>query len=358
VTTYLSVCSGVEAASVAWEPLGWTPLAFSEVATFPRKVLAHRFPGVPLHGDFTVLRDQPWIAGADVLVGGTPCQSFSVAGLRGGLSDERGNLTLEFVRLANAIDDLRPADDPARILWENVPGVLSSRDNAFGAFLAGLAGCDAALTVSGSWPSAGVVAGPRRVVAWRVLDAQFFGVAQRRRRVFVLACGRAAPCGGWGVADSLLPIGESMPWDSEPSREAWEAAATGATDGSGGGRQVVGALCADAHPGSYSGQDAYTGRLIPAIAFQWNTGATIGMAIGNNLGITLSKPNTSAVCGTATTGVRRLTPIECERLQGFPDNWTNIPGAADGPRYQALGNSMAVPVMHWIGKRIEATKCK
>ena len=206
--SYLSVCSGVEAASVAWHPLGWAPLAFSEVATFPRKVLAHRFPHVPLHGDFTVLRDQPWIAGADVLVGGTPCQSFSVAGLRGGLSDERGNLTLEFVRLANAIDDLRPADDPARILWENVPGVLSSKDNAFGAFLAGLAGCDAPITNAGTWPSAGVVAGPRRVVAWRVLDAQFFGVPQSRRRVFVLSRGRSAPCGGWGVADALLPVGE------------------------------------------------------------------------------------------------------------------------------------------------------
>jgi len=351
---YLSVCSGIEAASCAWHPLGWTPLAFSEVATFPRKVLAHRFPHVPLHGDFTVLRDQPWIASADVLVGGTPCQSFSVAGLRGGLSDERGNLTLEFVRLANAIDDLRPPTNPATILWENVPGVLSSRDNAFGAFLAGLAGCDAPVTNAGSWPGAGVVAGPRRVVAWRILDAQFFGVAQRRRRVFVLARGRSAPCGGWGVADSLLPIGESMPWDSEPSREAWEAAARGAASSN---RAISPSVTSKWAKGA-GGPAGDECQNLVATSFQWNTGATIGMAIGNNLGITLSKSNTSAVCGTATTGVRRLTPIECERLQGFPDNWTNIPGAADGPRYQALGNSMAVPVMAWIGKRIEATRCK
>jgi site-specific DNA-cytosine methylase len=313
--SYLSVCSGIEAASCAWHPLGWHPLAFSEVATFPRKVLAHRFPHVPLHGDFTVLRDQPWIAGADVLVGGTPCQSFSVAGLRGGLSDERGNLTLEFVRLANAIDDLRPATDPpARILWENVPGVLSSRDNAFGAFLAGLAGCDAALTVDGTWPGAGVVAGPRRVVAWRVLDAQFFGVPQSRRRVFVLARGRAAPCGGWGVADALLPIQQGADGHPEAGQAALENDDT----------QTVPALVASY--GKCRGQD---NQHIDAGA-PWFVGHPM----------------------------REMMPLEWERLMGFPDHWTAIPGAGDGPRWKALGNSMCVPVMTWIGQRIEATRCK
>jgi DNA (cytosine-5)-methyltransferase 1 len=348
---YLSVCSGIEAATVAWHPLGWKPLAFAEIAKFPRKVLAHHYPDVPLHGDFTLLRDMDWIGQADVLIGGTPCQSFSVAGLRGGLSDARGNLTLEFVRLANAVDDLRPPDDPATIVWENVPGVLSSRDNAFGALLAGLGGCDAPIVNAGPWPGAGVVAGPRRVVAWRILDAQFFGVAQRRRRVFVVAVGRSAYCNGWSAADALLPIGESVPWDSEPSREAWEAAAGGAAGGSGGVRQVVGALCSDAHPGSYSGQDAYTGRLIPVV-FQWNAGSH-GMAIGNGMSITLDKSNIPAVSHAPASAVRRLTPTECERLQGFPDHYTAIPGAADGPRYAALGNSMAVPVIAWIGRRIE-----
>jgi site-specific DNA-cytosine methylase len=319
VTRYLSVCSGIESASVAWEPLGWTPLAFSEVATFPRKVLAHRFPHVPLHGDFTVLRDQPWIAGADVLVGGTPCQSFSVAGLRGGLSDERGNLTLEFVRLANAIDDLRPATDPARILWENVPGVLSSRDNAFGAFLAGLAGCDAALTVNGTWPGAGVVAGPRRVVAWRVLDAQFFGVPQSRRRVFVLSRGRAAPCGGWGVADALLPIQQSNRGNPPQVATPWSE-------------------CGEVDAGLACG----VGRIAQCIT----------KGYGSRL-----DTDTEAMVDDGV-GLRHLTATEVERCFGFPDHWTDIPGASVAARWQALGNSMCVPVMAWIGQRIEATRCK
>lgn len=144
---YLSVCSGIEAATVAWHPLGWTPVAFAEIEPFPSAVLAYRFPDVPNLGDMTLLRDRILtreLEAADLLVGGTPCQSFSIAGLRKSLSDERGNLTLEFVRLANAIDDIRRADGkpPAYILWENVPGVFSTSDNAFGAFLAGLVGSD------------------------------------------------------------------------------------------------------------------------------------------------------------------------------------------------------------------------
>ena len=171
---YLSVCSGIEAASVAWHSLGWEPLAFSEIESFPRKVLAHHYPDVPLHGDFTILRDQDWIRDADVLVGGTPCQAFSVAGLRQSLNDDRGNLTLEFVRLADAIDDLRPAGNGAIIVWENVPGVLSVKDNAFGCFLAALVGNDTPLKpTGGQWTNAGMVVGPRRKAAWRVLDAQF-----------------------------------------------------------------------------------------------------------------------------------------------------------------------------------------
>jgi hypothetical protein len=157
---YLSVCSGIEAATVAWHPLGWEPLAFSEIEPFPRAVLAHHYPGTPCYGDFTLLRDEPWIGQADLLVGGTPCQGFSVAGLRGSLDDDRSNLCLEFVRLANAIDVRRQelALDPAWVLWENVPGVLSVKDNAFGAFLGGLVGSDAppsSLLPSGESPRGG-----------------------------------------------------------------------------------------------------------------------------------------------------------------------------------------------------------
>jgi len=311
---YLSVCSGIEAATVAWHPLGWTPLAFAEIAKFPRKVLAHHYPDVPLHGDFTVLRDQPWIAGADVLIGGTPCQSFSVAGLRGGLSDARGNLTLEFVRLADAIDDLRPAANPATIVWENVPGVLSSRDNAFGALLAGLGGCDAPIVNAGGWPGAGVVAGPRRVVAWRVLDAQFFGVAQRRRRVFVLAVGRSAPCGGWSAADALLPIAQNDNWHPPTTQDQG---------------QELGAII---HRGAGGIAKCFTKRY------------------GQRM-----DPETETFVQDAN-GIRYLTPTEAERCFGFPDGYTDLPGASAGARWSALGNSMAVPVISWIGRRIDAVR--
>ena len=231
---YLSVCSGIEAASAAWHPLGWEPLAFSEIEPFPRAVLAHHYPAVPVHGDFTQLRNHMWIEDADVLVGGTPCQAFSVAGLRKSLDDDRGNLSLEFVRLADAIDNLRSdRGRPASIIvWENVPGVLSVKDNAFGCFLAGLAG-DVTLYVPprGKWTDAGVVAGPQRTVAWRVLDAQYFGLAQRRRRVFVVASARA----GFDPAAVLLEL-QGVRRDTPPSREAGKGTAAGVEFGPSGGR--------------------------------------------------------------------------------------------------------------------------
>ena len=470
---YLSVCSGIEAASAAWHDLGWTPLAFSEIEPFPRAVLAHHFPGVPLHGDFTVLRDQPWIVDADLLVGGTPCQAFSIAGLRGSLADARGNLTLEFVRLANAIDDLRRAAGraPAWIVWENVPGVLSVSDNAFGAFLGGLVGSDAAIEPprGRGWTDAGVVHGPRRCAAWRVLDAQHFGVAQRRRRVFVLARGGA---GDWVAADALLPVIESVRWHSAPRREAREGSAAGAaarTRGGGGlgtDAELDGALIPAVSPtlragGNRTGGDRPPGTdvdtadsLIPEIAAFGgaNTAGPIDVATACNAhggphgrldfesetfvahslrasmggGTTgnhwdgqvvpvafdttqitsasnYSRPQPGDPCHPLASGahaptiawtgdnitadpisaseaktytheggvfrmhnvmqtsmqVRRLTPRECERLQGFPDDWTLIPWRGrpaaecpDGPRYKALGNSMAVPCMKWIGQRI------
>ena len=386
---YLSVCSGIEAASAAWHDLGWTPLAFSEIEPFPRAVLAHHFPDVPLHGDFTVLRDQPWIVDADLLVGGTPCQAFNVAGLRGSLADARGNLTLEFVRLANAIDDLRRAAGraPAWIVWENVPGVLSVSDNALGAFLGGLVGSDAAVEPprGRGWTDAGVVHGPRRCAAWRVLDAQHFGVAQRRRRVFVLARGGA---GAWAAADALLPIAESLRWHPAPRRAAGErpapslAARTRGGGGLGTDAELDGALipeiaaCLETTSHDYSRANGFTmiahslraegfdaseddtGRgtpLVPVHAFDARQSDVI--QYGDRTG-PLDTDGHSVAVATAMQ-VRRLTPRECERLQGFTDDWTAIPWRGrpaaecpDGPRYKALGNSMAVPCMRWIGQRI------
>jgi DNA (cytosine-5)-methyltransferase 1 len=227
--SYLSVCSGIEAATVAWHPLGFRPLAFSEIEPVARAVLAHHYPDVPLHGDFTLLRDEDWIAGADILVGGTPCQGFSIAGLRRSLDDARGNLTLEFLRLADAIDERRAECNlpPCIVLWENVPGVLSVRDNAFGCFLSGLSGEDTPFVPPrGKWTNAGVALGPARAVAWRILDAQFFGLAQRRRRVFVVASARE----GFDPAAVLLEF-EGVRRDSPPRRETRQDAAAGTPSG-------------------------------------------------------------------------------------------------------------------------------
>ena len=194
---YGSLCSGIEAASVAWEPLGWQPAWFAEIEPFPSAVLAHHWPHVPNHGDMTQLVGKILngsIEAPDVLVGGTPCQAFSVAGLRGSLDDERGNLTLVLIRILDAIDFIRARNGqpPCILVWENVPGVLNTKDNAFGCFLGGLAGENLPLEPAGKkWTNVGAVLGPTREIAWRVLDAQFFGVPQRRRRIFAVASARA-----------------------------------------------------------------------------------------------------------------------------------------------------------------------
>jgi DNA (cytosine-5)-methyltransferase 1 len=401
---YLSVCSGIEAATVAWHTLGWEPLAFSEIEKFPRKVLEYHYPDTLLHGDFTLLREQDWIKDADILVGGTPCQAFSVAGLRNSLDDDRGNLTLEFVRLANAIDDLRHTGDGTIIVWENVPGVLSVKDNAFGCFLGAIVGNDAPLVpTGGKWTNAGMVVGPKRRATWRILDAQYFGVAQRRRRVFVVASARD----GFDPAEVLFER-EGLRRDSPPSREQRKDVTgpitAGITKGLRGTEgidsnwavvqpitqygNVAGTLSArhDSSPCADRGQNmvaqpvylgnAEGGALEKPFLTCHNTGGTAGISnqtplvaqpmatsfyanegshgMGDNteVSVTIKVGLKNPVAVSTAMLVRRLTPRECERLQGFPDDYTAIPGAADGPRYKALGNSMAVPVMNWIGKRI------
>lgn len=379
---YLSVCSGIEAASVAWHPLGWTPAAFSEIENFPRAVLAHRWPGVPLHGDFTTIRGDEY-GPIDLLVGGTPCQSFSVAGLRGGLDDERGNLALEFLRLA---DRARPK----WLVWENVPGVLSSNGGRdFGSILGGLVELGYGF-------------------AYRVLDAQFFGIPQRRRRVFVVGC-----AGDWRGAAAVLFERHSLSGNPPPSREKGEGIApTIASRPSGGGglgtdfdcdggliscevadtlnvgaSQTTGffgdvvSMCLNAHPNRLDAESetliafdttqitSKTNRCKPQVGDPSHPLAAGAHAPAIAFGAQMSTPhwqsdhsdtlqakNPKAVA--TGSSVRRLTPRECERLQGFPDDYTLIAhrgkSAADGPRYKALGNSMAVPVMAWIGRRIEA----
>ena len=492
---YFSVCSGIEAASVAWESLGWEPVAFSEIEPFPSAVLAERFPGVPNLGDMT--RYEQWnIPAINLLVGGTPCQAFSVAGKRGSLADDRGNLCLTFCRMADHFK-------PKWVLWENVPGVLSTPDNAFGCFLGALCGADAPVIPPGGGrkhPNSGVVAGPKRTVAWRVLDAQWHRVPQRRKRVFVLAVSGA---GNWASADALLPVGERVPGNLEACRKAWKEAAGNAGSRFEGshwdGGRVHPTLFAHKSGVGMSDQEIFRQRgaylvpdVAPSVTSKWAKGtggpagdecqnlvvfenhaqdsrvremgdvcstvsAKYGTGGGNtpivvhlqqdpvtgddvspclgaggshgqaSLGVCLPVDIRNAIrqsdndvagkgwgdvgdpmytltaggktpgvcydqgvintghgffryssiaatltrdCGSASHAgvtfvqsgyvVRRLTPRECERLQGFPDDWTLIPWrgkpAADCPdshRYKAVGNSMAVPVMWYIGRRIQ-----
>lgn len=309
------------------------------------------------------------------------CQAFSIAGLRGGLDDERGALTLKYVELANAIDDKRAESflKPAVIVWENVPGVLSSADNAFGCFLAGLAGEDAPFEPgdrpeSGKsnafwrwdgktgchapkWPQCGCIYGPQRKVAWRILDAQYFGVAQRRRRVFVVASART----DLDPATVLFEF-EGVRRDIAPSR--------------GEGKETT----------------RYTSNIAIRSCDDTNI---VAMAHGqggaeiktDNSAPTLTCNHEAPIVLLGDGRIRRLTPVECERLQGFPDGHTLIPTekrkkvssdelaylrnnypdlseeeaamlAADGPRYKAIGNSMAIPVMRWIGDRITKAVCR
>jgi site-specific DNA-cytosine methylase len=242
---YISICSGIEAASAAWHGLGWKPLAFSEIEPFPSAVLAHHYPDVPNLGDMSKYREWPeeLLADCELLVGGTPCQAFSVAGLRKSLDDERGNLSLIYVHLFHHINAIRRKHgrSPAIALWENVPGVLSTKDNAFGCFISGLLGVDDTIeTQDGKWPKAGFLGSETVRVGYRVLDAQYFGVAQRRRRVFLVAvpCELVSSLGERACPSEILSLRESV-LGNPPSRgEAWKAVAGNAPAGAsvGGGR--------------------------------------------------------------------------------------------------------------------------
>ena len=415
---YGSLCSGIEAASVAWEPLGWQPAWFAEIEPFPCAVLAHHWPHVPNHGDMTLLVGKI-LSGAveapDILVGGTPCQAFSVAGLRGSLEDERGNLTLVLIRILDAIDFIRQraGRPPCILVWENVPGVLNTKDNAFGCFLGGLAGESLPLEPAGQkWTNAGAVFGPTREIAWRILDAQYFGVPQRRRRVFAVASAGSLhpaeilferqsqtrnPATGGEAGQNPAAFVESSFGNYKQSAVCGTVMASGGAV-QGGSETLLacrmrgfGDYTQDGTAGTVKARDhkdatdliVVHGRQDPCTSDQafaldcqhsGNTnvvcinGSTINKAPtggGNGLGA-----DDSGICYTLTTTdrhavsdglqVRRLMPVECERLQGFPAGHTQIPWrgkpAADCPdslRYKAIGNSMAVPVMRWIGARIE-----
>ncbi len=369
---YGSICSGIEAATVAWEPLGWKAAWFSEIEAFPSAVLAERWPEVVNLGDMTKIAAAVRageVQAPDVMVGGTPCQAFSIAGLRNGLADARGQLTLSYVELANAIDDKRieRGEEEAIFVWENVPGVLTSHDNAFGCFLAGLAGESCELEPSGGkWTHSGCVYGPQRTIAWIVKDAQYFGVAQRRKRVFVVASARKGfdPC-------QVLFESEGVRRDTPPSREPQTAVAAltargVGTCGADDNQAQAGHLLA--FGGGNTGGNIDVAACLTAkgqrIDFEVETFAVHGTQDPDTnleLAHTLGRNHGQENAISNGVQVRRLMPVECERLQGFPDNHTLISWRGkeatecpDGPRYRAIGNSMAVPVMRWIGERISA----
>ncbi len=367
---YLSVCSGIEAASVAWHHLGWQPVGFSEIEPFPAAVLAHRFPNIPNFGDMTQHEQWPLRPGSiDLLVGGTPCQSYSVAGLRQGLADPRGSLMLTYLAIA---DRLRPK----WIVWENVPGVLSSNGGRdFGTFLGALG------ELGYGW-------------CYRCLDAQYVrvggwprAVPQRRRRVFVVGCS-----GDWGAAGEVLALAEGLQRNLEARRAKGKGVAADAEEGSRSGcitsHRVAPTLETTAH--DYSRADGFTmiaqptagtlgtrglrshteldghGAYIPVAPvpydlFQITAPVNRQNRVPGDPCHTLAKDNAAHAAVAQSMTVRRLTPRECERLQGFPDDWTMIPyrgkppeECPDGPRYKALGNSMACNCMSWIGERIAA----
>jgi len=369
---YGSICSGIEAATVAWEPLGWKAAWFSEIEAFPSAVLAERWPEVVNLGDMTKIAAAVRageVQGPDVMVGGTPCQAFSIAGLSNGLADARGQLTLSYVELANAIDDKRieRGEEEAIFVWENVPGVLTSHDNAFGCFLAGLAGESCELEPSGGkWTHSGCVYGPQRTIAWIVKDAQYFGVAQRRKRVFVVASARKGfdPC-------QVLFESEGVRRDTPPSREPQTAVAAltargVGTCGADDNQAQAGHLLA--FGGGNTGGNIDVAACLTAkgqrIDFEVETFAVHGTQDPDTnleLAHTLGRNHGQENAISNGVQVRRLMPVECERLQGFPDSHTLISWRGkeatecpDGPRYRAIGNSMAVPVMRWIGERIAA----
>lgn len=395
---YLSLFSGIEAASVAWAPLGWQCVGVSEIAPFPCAVLAHRYPSVPNLGDVTRITDAQIAAlgRIDIVVGGSPCQDLSVAGKRAGLAGERSGLFHEQLRIFHAA---RAFCGARFLVWENVTGVLSSRAGRDFAVVVGeMAGCRLPVPADG-WGTEGMALGEHGLVEWAVLDAQWFGVAQRRRRVFAVL-----DVGDWSVRPPILLERDSLRGDSAPSREAGE----GATGIAGGGPergswwdggQVSQTLDAVLSKGqTMPDKHRFPAVLVPAVVLpdvvgplmsghtpnghgcagvdsqQVQAGHTIPVAFmaddykdGGYEECDTARPLTTSADRTRAapiavhrTAVRRLTPRECERLQGFPDDWTAIPWRGKpaeqcpgGPRYTAIGNSMAVPVMLWIGQQIK-----
>jgi len=417
---YLSLFSGIDAASVAWLPLGWECVGLAEIEPFPNAVLSYHYPNIRNFGNVmgdTFIQD---VASTlpDIVIGGSPCQSFSVAGLRQSLNDSRGELSLRYIQIIEALDAARISNglEPVIVVYENVPGMLNTNDNAFGCFLGALSGEDDALEPpGGKWSNAGAVFGPQRTIAWVVKDAQYFGVAQRRRRVFLVASARkdfdptTVLFESEGVRRDIAPRRESVQSVTYPVAPCLTSSGRGVerigetrgqdpvvavqtfdrqSSGEYGSAAIVDAMAARDYksasdliaygiPGNWIGREPKNGGNAVApmvdiapcqtktdvhgVAFTpfevAGTMKSCNQSGGFSNSIDHAAGGYMALQGEMQ--VRKLTPVECERLQGFPDTYTAIPwrgksaeDCPDGPRYKALGNSMAVPCITWIGQRI------
>lgn len=313
IKTVGSICSGIEAASVAWEPLGMHFLWFSEIADFPSKVLKAKYPTTPNLGDMNDIPNKiltETIEAPDFICGGTPCQAFSFAGWQNGLNDDRGNLTLKFVDIIESNDTVRLKKGLPRtiVFWENVEGVLTDKTNAFGCFVSSLAGLNKPIE-NKRWPKSGFIRGKTRNVAWRVLDAKYFGLPQQRKRLYVIA-------GGTDFFPENVLLEDNSPGpDAYPKRD----------------------MVFEKEGHHFEVFREYTDCLYAAYGTKWN-----GNAAATNGSLFVVQDNR----------IRRISPLETERLMGFPDKYTDLPGAKKTNRYQATGNSWAVPVVRWLGNRL------
>lgn len=332
IKTYGSVCSGIEAASFVLEPLGLKPLWLSEIAEFPKKFLAHSYNHIKNLGDMNDIPkmiEEESIGCPDLLCGGTPCQAFSLAGWKNGLNDDRGQLTLKYIDILNAIDKKRLALNLSRavFMWENVEGVLKDKTNAFGFFLAGLLNLDEPIKFP-KWPNAGCIFGKERNIAWRVLDAKYFGVPQQRKRLYVVGGGK-----DFNPFSVLFDLGDNL---QDPLQSAHKKETVPSLFDDLGEEERPLSETIEGHEIEVFRQ--YSDCLYAAYGTKWNGNAA---AFNGSL----------FVCQDGR--VRRLTPKECERLMGFPDDYTNISKSVRVTnRYQAIGNSWAVPVVSWVMDRI------
>ncbi len=298
---------------MAWEPLGFTFEWFSEIADFPSRVLADKYPYIDNLGDMIDIPDKiksGEVEAPDLICGGTPCQAFSLAGWKNGLNDDRGNLTLKFVDIIEENDKARLAKNQPQslVFWENVEGVLTDKTNAFGCLISSLAGFSDVISMR-KWPNAGIVHGKKRNVAWRILDAKYFGLPQQRRRLYVLA-------GGTDFYPEYVLFEEHInPFCDYPSAP----------------------LKFEKEGHRFEVFREYTDCLYSAYGTKWN-----GNAAAYNGSLFIVQDDR----------IRRISPLEGERLMGFPDNYTHLEDARRTNRYQAIGNSWAVPVVRWIGERL------